>query len=522
MSYTFENPNSHVLKLILRKCSNVDDRDDQRKGMSMSSGRDTNRNISDESGNPDGADQTSPNFTFHNIGPIAQADLELGDLTVIAGRNNTGKTYLVYTLYGFLKMSRQTARFSIDYGPEFMDGTSAVDNITESLLTSGQARYAIDEQEFNKSRETLLEHVARSFSEEGLAGVFSHNKDAFRGASIEVHLPSRKPSSSGHTEIHLPSGGIFSIHYDGKEIVAAVDKVEASRTIFEIQHGVAMFFFDFLLGDLPYAPFILSAERFGISLFYRELDFTKNKLVDMLQRMRDDKDKTRFSPFLLIDSTTSRYALPIKDNIDYTRSIPDLKAERSQFYDDKLFDDIKEMMDGYYSNSDGDIRFISKARKGRTFNIPLHLASSSARGLSDLYFFLRHVARRNQLLIVDEPESHLDTANQRQMARLLARFVRAGIKVLITTHSDYLIKEFNNLIMLSSPIENRDAVARKLGYLIDDSLPLQSVRAYVAERDSLKRCKVDQFGIDMPVFDISIDQINHVANELVSRVEENA
>ena len=29
--------------------------------------------------------------------------MELGDLTIIAGRNNTGKTYLAYTLYGFLK-----------------------------------------------------------------------------------------------------------------------------------------------------------------------------------------------------------------------------------------------------------------------------------------------------------------------------------------------------------------------------------------------------------------------------------
>ena len=30
--------------------------------------------------------------------------MELGDLTLIAGRNNTGKTYLVYTLYGLLKL----------------------------------------------------------------------------------------------------------------------------------------------------------------------------------------------------------------------------------------------------------------------------------------------------------------------------------------------------------------------------------------------------------------------------------
>ena len=42
-------------------------------------------------------------FRFKNLGPIEQADLELGDLTIIAGRNNTGKTYLAYALYGFLK-----------------------------------------------------------------------------------------------------------------------------------------------------------------------------------------------------------------------------------------------------------------------------------------------------------------------------------------------------------------------------------------------------------------------------------
>ena len=45
-----------------------------------------------------------PTFKFKNVGPVADADLELGDLTIIAGRNNTGKTYLVYTLYGFLQM----------------------------------------------------------------------------------------------------------------------------------------------------------------------------------------------------------------------------------------------------------------------------------------------------------------------------------------------------------------------------------------------------------------------------------
>ena len=48
--------------------------------------------------------QTSPvTFRFSNIGPVKEAALKLGELTVIAGRNNTGKTYIAYSLYGFLK-----------------------------------------------------------------------------------------------------------------------------------------------------------------------------------------------------------------------------------------------------------------------------------------------------------------------------------------------------------------------------------------------------------------------------------
>ena len=38
-----------------------------------------------------------------NLGPIKSADFELSDFNVITGQNNTGKTYLSYAVYGFLK-----------------------------------------------------------------------------------------------------------------------------------------------------------------------------------------------------------------------------------------------------------------------------------------------------------------------------------------------------------------------------------------------------------------------------------
>ena len=96
------------------------------------------------------------------------------------------------------------------------------------------------------------------------------------------------------------------------------------------------------------------------------------------------------------------------------------------------------------------------------------MASSSARGLSDLYFFLQHVAGPNHLLIIDEPESHLDTHNQILMARLLVRCVQAGLKVLITTHSDYLVKELNNLIMLNRDFDGKEDLLKKFKYDPED------------------------------------------------------
>ena len=86
--------------------------------------------------------------------------------------------------------------------------------------------------------------------------------------------------------------------------------------------------------------------------------------------------------------------------------------------------------------------------------------------MSHLYFYLGYTLSDDlvNFLIIDEPESHLDTANQIQLARLVARLVNSGVKVLITTHSDYIVREINNLIMLSSPLEDGDKVRLKMGY----------------------------------------------------------
>jgi len=51
-----------------------------------------------------------------NIGVLKQAEFTLGDLTIICGSNNTGKTYATYVLFGFLFSWKQIQRFPLYNG----------------------------------------------------------------------------------------------------------------------------------------------------------------------------------------------------------------------------------------------------------------------------------------------------------------------------------------------------------------------------------------------------------------------
>ena len=464
---------------------------------------------------------TGCSFTFRNLGPVKDARLQLGDLTILAGRNNTGKSYLVYALYGLLKLwqawpdSHRRAAASLRLAPESPETMMLLGGESEIILDLGP-------DGIERHRRELLQQLGVDFSAAALAQVFSSRDGDFKDASVGVSLAGDGEGAPvlGPIKYKFPEGGTLRMDIRGDQLRISLVGSRRRITPTDLHSAAMVGYMQMILGSLFPEPFILSAERFGISLFYRELDFTKHQLVDLLQKVGRDGEGRNDLPFLLIDRSTSRYAMPIKDNIDYTRSLPDRTGNRSDFHESQAHNVLRGMMGGYFRASGDEIRFRSTARRaGRKFDIPLHLASSSARGLSDLYFYLRHVARRNHLLLIDEPESHLDTANQVQLARLLAHLTSLGLRVLVSTHSDYLIKEFNNLLMLNQNFEDRDKLMKRYGYRESEVLREGAVRAYLAGEGGLTACEVDRFGIDMPMFDTTIDRINRTANELVERVE---
>ena len=83
---------------------------------------------------------------------------------------------------------------------------------------------------------------------------------------------------------------------------------------------------------------------------------------------------------------------------------------------------------------------------GTKNDIRLTRVSSMVSELAPVVLFLRGIVRVGDTLVIEEPEAHLHPAAQTRMAVTLARLIRAGVRVLITTHSDWLLKEIGNLM----------------------------------------------------------------------------
>ena len=106
-----------------------------------------------------------------NIGILKQAKFSLGDLTVICGENNTGKTYAACALYGFLHSWHQFIRFPI---------------------SDAQIQRALTEQikiELSEATDDMLTEACRKYTEQ-LYKIFAAPEGPFQNS--EFHLVTDK------------------------------------------------------------------------------------------------------------------------------------------------------------------------------------------------------------------------------------------------------------------------------------------------------------------------------------------
>ena len=82
-------------------------------------------------------------------------------------------------------------------------------------------------------------------------------------------------------------------------------------------------------------------------------------------------------------------------------------------------------------------------------NLPLMRTSSMVSELAPVVLYLRYLVQPGNVLIIEEPESHLHPAMQVEFTRQLAKLVQAGYRVIITTHSEWILEELANVVQRS-------------------------------------------------------------------------
>ena len=455
-------------------------------------------------------------ISVQNLGALSQAEFELRDLTLICGDNNTGKTYATYALFGFLWYWRTLVSVEIPAAT------------IESLFRDGVTR--LDVRSYAaKMRHSILDGCERYVHL--LPRIFASKSDRFDDAIFRVELNDSIPTATIDDEFVRRFGSeqstFLSLNKAPGESDLVVSLLASRRESWptELIRDVISYWIVELLfhGSFP-RPFIACAERTGAAMFRSELDDARSRLRGEV-RPTEQRD----SQLELFSDERSNYPLPVVVNIDFVRRLETTAKEVSfiarQHTD--LLVEFSDIIGGDYEVTDhGTVHFIPTIG-GHT--LTMEESSSAVRSLLIIGFYLRHVARPGDLLIVDEPELNLHPRNQRRIARLFARLVNIGIRVFATTHSDYIVKELNTLITLSQPRPHLRRISEKRGYRPDELLRPHQVQVYIAEPSTLERggggtglphtlsrASINtELGIEARSFDETINEMNEIQDSIL-------
>lgn len=135
--------------------------------------------------------------------------------------------------------------------------------------------------------------------------------------------------------------------------------------------------------------------------------------------------------------------------VDFISSLLRLEQRRKSKLESTAVFLEREAIEGTITFNSDKLSYPELYYQGREAGpFPLFRTSSMVSELAPVVLFLRHIVDPTNLLIIEEPESHLHPEIQRKMARALVKLVRARVNVLITTHSDYLLEQISNFIRL--------------------------------------------------------------------------
>ncbi|MHA1491103.1 MAG: AAA family ATPase [Promethearchaeota archaeon] len=424
-------------------------------------------------------------INFTNFGPIKKGDIFLRPLTIFVGPNNSGKSYSAKLIYSILKSFSalpEITEYSGNFFPLFLNiETFNLDfKKLENKLISLQegAELLLPETFYFFITKKIYEDIyTLAFKQESSRIFSADTKDLikFNNKSIKIEVKINETNVSleikkdsikildftpinAKIKFRMTNDGYLGKDYiNENELLLLINaeslniKKKREKLYKELRVLILNHIRSVLLNSIKINHYYLPAGRSGI------LQTQKQIFTILLGENKKTSIPGLIADVLSTLISSSKERGPLFDLAE--------EFEQEIFNGKILFEPIlgKNIPEIYY-------KFQKK-------NIDIKRTSSSISELAIFVLFLKYIIKPGDILIIEEPEVHLHPGNQCILAKYLIRLVRKGIKIIFTTHSEYLLDQISNFILLSKVGEKKRK--EKFSYSTSDFLNIQEINTYL-------------------------------------------
>lgn len=398
------------------------------------------------------------NISIKNFGPIAEAkDVDLRPLTVFVGPSNTGKSYLAVLIYALSKSFRPEGFFHTVGKIKRRENESLFDCEEEiaDAVNDFLTRLTKEETEITNFRdlpEKLQELVKAKMGHE-LAQTFHEELPRCMGTSAkENQLLTDKFFL--HFEDSKKSFKLWSLNNADMEIKNFSFEEGYIRSFMSFPKNIPKelitnIFIEQMLRQLAnYSDhFSYNTETFYLPAARTGIMQSHQAIVGALVKR---------TPFAGLEAVS----VPTLSGIvsDFLQEIISMDtSQKEENVISKIADNIEEkILKGSIKTKPLEaIQYPQFLYKQNGLEVPLLCSSSMVSELAPVVLFIRHRVGKGDLLIIEEPEAHLHPEAQRDIARVVVHMIRAGVRVMVTTHSDYFLDQLANHVRLSKLTESK-------------------------------------------------------------------
>ena len=452
-----------------------------------------------------------------NFGPIAEGSVDLKPLTIFVGPSNTGKSYMATAVYAVMRGFEGPYHWMVKSDPSSQErglrtlmlsmssgrlatarneGTDGVDALIKWASGLQEDEFGPRQIYFSDMSDELraeLEHSTRNTLNWVVEDIISKIADTCgqppsfvrrgcNGSDFRINISRQEPllrlgiTLEGYAARQSHDFDLSSTLIRQPYLEPLSNQEILDDDLQRVKHLAEYRFLELVdsatepvFSGIPRQSFYLPASRSGLTQSYKVLS---SSIVRQWSSVRVFNSSRATLP-----GSTSDF---LSNLISLDRRM--LSEENTATLDPATsFIETAVLQGKIDLNESSGLPFPEISYETATDKFTIDQTSSMVSELAPLVLFLKYLVRPGDLLILEEPESHLHPAAQLQMARGIARLVNAGVKVLITTHSGDFIGQIDNLLRMSNASEQ---AAKSLGLEPEECLQPDQVSAYGFRIDS--------------------------------------